>query len=728
MPEYSTPGVYFEALDTGRRGITAVRTDIAAFVGIAERGPLDEPTPLNSWKQFQAQFGSFLPNGYLAYTAKAFFENGGQRCYVVRVAADPAETTSDSAAVQPADRKASVVLSTGGFATGAVVTVSQGNSLQQPYLLRDVDATGRRLVWQRPLDHEFVIDDPTKPLRFATGSSAASGILLDESGQPTLRVSATSPGAWGNRITVLVTRSSPAATRTSDLAQPPDRSASLVESVVGFDAAALVRVFQERPPGAPIDSCRVARKVDAETGRITWETPLDGSYDLGQPDRPIYFETLEFSLSVYEAGRLREVFSGLSLEPEHTRYAELIVNGVSHYVRVEDLGSPTPPPAHLPDEAAANLNAGQLTLQAGRDGIAALNPENLTGDLASRTRRGLRTLEEADEPAIVAIPDVLIQPVAVVQKAPLPEPKVDPCLPGRKPSEAEPFTPQPVERAPVFTLDQVFLVQQALVAHCENERDRIALLDAPLFPSEKGIVDVGEIQSWRQRFDSTYAALYYPWVLVYDPLQSRSRAVRQVPPSGHMAGVFARTDLDMGVHRAPANIELYWIQDVAMQVGPEVQGVLNPKGINCIRSFPGRGLRPYGARTVSSDPDWRYVSVRRLMMMVEEAIEISTQWAVFEPNDFYLRQTLTMAITTFLQALWKKGALAGETAEEAFFVSCDEDNNPPSAAGLGQLIAEVGVAPVRPAEFVIFRIGRTEGQLEIAELERGTIERGSEWA
>jgi phage tail sheath protein FI len=273
----------------------------------------------------------------------------------------------------------------------------------------------------------------------------------------------------------------------------------------------------------------------------------------------------------------------------------------------------------------------------------------------------------------------------------------------------------PVEAAPQFSLDDVYHVQRAMVAHCEAMQYRFAILDPPDFSFPREHVDLGEVQSWRNRFDSKYAALYYPWIFVVDPLQMRSQLVRRIPPSGHVAGVYANTDLTVGVHKAPANVELQWAQDVTTEVSAEMQGFLNPIGVDCIRMFRGRGLRIFGARTVSSENNWRFVNVRRLLCMIEHALEISLQWAVFEPNNFYLWQTVRISIASFLETLWQQGALTGNTAEDAFFVKCDQLNNPLSSTSVGRMIAEVGVAPTQPAEFVIFRIGRTADTLEVSE-------------
>jgi phage tail sheath protein FI len=330
----------------------------------------------------------------------------------------------------------------------------------------------------------------------------------------------------------------------------------------------------------------------------------------------------------------------------------------------------------------------------------------------------LRTLEDVDEVAIVAVPDALIRPMRPVRKqTPPPPPPSDPCLPGEpEPPDAEPPAPRWVERAPEFSADQIESVQQALILHCKSQRDRIALLDPPIFSARGQSLGADAVQGWRRRFDSQYAALYFPWPLVYDPLKLNGSVVRAIPPSGHVAGIYARTDVESGVHRAPANVELRWAAAVVEDVTPELQGVLNPAGINCLRTLAGRGLRVYGARTISSDGLWRFVNVRRLMMMIEEAIETAIQWSVFEPHDLELRRSLITAISSFLDRMWQRGALVGATADEAFFVKCDEENNPPDQVNLGQLIVEIGVAPVRPAEFIVVRVGKTVDGLELTEL------------
>jgi phage tail sheath protein FI len=238
-------------------------------------------------------------------------------------------------------------------------------------------------------------------------------------------------------------------------------------------------------------------------------------------------------------------------------------------------------------------------------------------------------------------------------------------------------------------------IQDALLSHCENRKDRFAILDSPE-------TIAGGVDKLARPRDSKYGAYYFPWIQVYDP----ERGNVFVPPSGHIAGVYARTDNERGVHKAPANEIVRGALGLKYNVSKGEQDILNPKGINCIRTMQGGGIRIWGARTLSSDPSWRYINVRRLFIMVETSIERATQWVVFEPNDHRLWKRVTRTISSFLTLVWRQGALFGETPEKAFYVKCDEETNPPETIDVGQLIVEIGMAPVKPAEFVIFRIGQ----------------------
>jgi phage tail sheath protein FI len=292
--------------------------------------------------------------------------------------------------------------------------------------------------------------------------------------------------------------------------------------------------------------------------------------------------------------------------------------------------------------------------------------EDFVGDVADRT--GFGGLEAIDEITMVLVPDLMGQ----------------------------------YQRGAI-DLDAVRAVQLAIIAHCEQMGDRMAIIDPPPNLSPQ------QVRQWRMDvagYDSRYAALYYPWVEVLD---RASGSTIQVPPSGHLAGVWARTDGTRGVHKAPANEVVRGAVSLPTQVTKAEQELLNPIGVNCVRAFPGRGIRVWGARTLSSDREWQYLNVRRLFNYLEESILGGTQWVVFEPNDDALWARIRRTISAFLVNEWRKGALFGLTPDEAFFVKCDSENNPAESIDAGQVICEVGVAPVKPAEFVIFRLAQISG-------------------
>lgn len=250
--------------------------------------------------------------------------------------------------------------------------------------------------------------------------------------------------------------------------------------------------------------------------------------------------------------------------------------------------------------------------------------------------------------------------------------------------------------------DAVKGVQLAMIAHCERMSDRMAILDP--------IPDLNPQQAkhWREKetnYDSKFAALYYPWIQIMGP----DGKPMSVPPCGHIAGVWARNDGERGVHKAPANEVIRGALGPALEITKGEQDVLNPIGVNCLRSFTGRGIRVWGARTLSSDPAWRYINVRRLFNYVEKSIERGTQWVVFEPNDANLWARVRRDVGAFLTGVWRDGALFGSTPAEAFFVKCDAELNPADVRDRGQLVIEVGLSPVKPAEFVIFRFSQFSG-------------------
>lgn len=264
------------------------------------------------------------------------------------------------------------------------------------------------------------------------------------------------------------------------------------------------------------------------------------------------------------------------------------------------------------------------------------------------------------------------------------------------------------------------LSYEAVITHCEKMGDRFAILDAPAEVEDIDLLKkVGTLQSapvdkedkessgLRAR-ETVCAAYYFPWIHAPDPFNPQK--IVKTPPSGHVAGIYARTDARRGVHKAPANEPVRGALDLSYKVTREEQGELNRAGVNCIRFFPDAGIRVWGARTLAGESsEWRYINVRRLFNMIEEAIGAGTRWVVFEPNDARTWKTIERDVRAFLTIVWRDGALKGDTPEKAFFVKCDDETNPSEIIDAGRLVTEIGIAPVKPAEFIIFRIGQWIG-------------------
>ena len=318
-------------------------------------------------------------------------------------------------------------------------------------------------------------------------------------------------------------------------------------------------------------------------------------------------------------------------------------------------------PGHgaLADRRPANA---VVTLADGPGAEVAVSPNDYVGSSADRT--GFGGLEAIDTVTMVCVPDLMAAYLA-----------------GR------------IDR------DGVRAVQTAMIAHCELMGDRMAILDA--LPE----LNPQQAREWRMNeagYDSKYAALYWPWLKVLGP-DGKTMAL---PPSGHMAGIWARNDETRGVHKAPANEVVRGAIGVATALTRAEQDNLNPVGVNCIRAFPGRGIRVWGARTLSSDPAWRYINVRRLYNYVESSVRIGTQWVVFEPNDKSLWERVIRTLRSFLFTVWQDGGLFGDTMEQAFYVKCDDETNPSESIEIGRLVCEIGLAVVKPAEFVVFRLAQ----------------------
>jgi uncharacterized protein len=443
-------------------------------------------------------------------------------------------------------------------------------------------------------------------------------------------------------------------------------------SVFGFfqnggTLAYIVRIAHSTPAGEPASLALPA--ADRSLGRPLEITSVEPDADVS-----VLIETVDgdpdvegpsaFTLSVILGGETVEQYPDLTFGGP--RDAATVINKTSTQIKVE-----------LKLDADVDL-ASQLELL--KPGVYALEkvapvPAPVTGRKfagSEAARTGINGLAIAEDVTMVIVPDL----ITAATKA---DGSVD--------------------------LNLWKAVQTALIAHCELHPNRMAILDAP---PGMGPQQIKEWRSETAMYDSAFATLYYPWIKVENPIGSNGDAEVLIPPSGHVAGVWARTDDTRGVWKAPANDTIRGVLDVERSITQNEQSLLNPIGINCIRPFGTRGIRIWGARTLASDTDWQYINVRRLFNMVESTIMDGTQWAVFEPNDVTLWEGVTRTLTGYLRGLWQSGALFGASAEQAFFVNCDATTNPPESIDAGRLVVEVGMAPVKPAEFVIFRISQNK--------------------
>jgi len=378
-----------------------------------------------------------------------------------------------------------------------------------------------------------------------------------------------------------------------------------------------------------------------------------------------------FTLKVRQDSKDVETFPDLTMG-RGARGVETVVNTESTRIRVE---TPTTPGVPVAERVPA---AGTYPLEPAKPKAGTVSSSDFEGSESERT--GIRGLTIAEDTTMIAVPD--LETVAT--------------------------------RNGEVDLGLYQAVQMSLIDHCESARSRMALLDAPPGMGPQ------RVQEWRRQvlYDAQFATLFYPHIEIANPLADRSNGDDKrltVPPSGHVAGIWARNDANRGVWKAPANEVVRGALNVETPITMREQGPLNLDGINCIRAFGTAGIRLWGARTLSSNPSWRYINVRRLFNFVEQSIERGTQWVVFEPNDKDLWERVKRTLYAFLVGLWRQGALVGATPAQAFYVKCDEETNPPDQVDQGQLVVEVGIAPVKPAEFVIFRVSQWQAGAGTAE-------------
>jgi phage tail sheath protein FI len=540
----------------------------------------------------------------------------------------------------------------------------QGETNYLAYAARAFFANGgRRLYVSRvfPWPKAPGSDDPDPaqiPDQIASRPVSSDGTPAGEVGHWRARW----PGLMGNeiKITVGFTQSRNVITTTNGTA-----------TLTGLRAGALVQLLPAavaRPPAPTAAQLRlVARNGDALELRRA-----DGTVEPLVAD--MVGVHVQLIVTVTLGTDREDAYTELAVEPEHPRSIFKVLDpedpadehALVWFQPVTPApGTPAPGPADLCAALLRPENNGFLT--GGSDG-AALEATDLRGkpadpDVRTKPATGLEALGEVDDIAIVAMPDTVR-----------------------------------------FDADTAKVPVDDLIGHCERLRYRIAIVDPPNDSS------ISQVREFRNKFDTKYAALYYPWVEVIDPTRRPEPGAPPpklwLPPSGFVAGIYARSDIERGVHKAPANEVVLGITRFRTNVTFDRQSVLNPEGVNALRFFEGRSNRVWGARTMTSDPEWKYVNVRRLFIYLEHSIDKATQWAVFEPNNERLWASIRRTIEDFLLVVWRTGALMGTKPEEAFFVRCDRTTMTQNDLDNGRMICLIGVAPTYPAEFVIFRIGQ----------------------
>lgn len=598
MTAYLSPGVYTRETDFSFY-IKQISTSACGMIGVAEKGPVNKPTLVTSWEQFARKFGSYIADGYLAYAARAFFDNGGQVLYVNRVAhytdaTDKTTLVAKQASVTLESRDAlAATLATGTPGTDRITWAAKtpgtaGNAVTIALVVTGIDT---------PISVEVVGQVVT--VHLATDSEGIATSTVDQ-----VVAAITSHGGASTLVTAAST------------------DTGIVSAAVATPLAGGL---------GPQDTLKVSAINEGMWGNGLSVEIADGALDPSD----------EFNIVVRLKGDVVEVFKDLSMDESQPNHVELAINENSEFITVDDLSATTNNTEHRPA-------IGTFALTLGDDGTTGLGDPDYMGDSSQHT--GIYAFDEIDALNILLIPGV--------------------------------------------TTAQVI---QGGIAYAEGRKDLLFIAEAPIHLEPLEVVDFRKGQGLytHAAFNSSYAALYYPWIEISDPLSGKRKLV---PPTGAVAGCIARSDEKAEVWYAPAGIDrgrVFNALSLAYKTSRGERDVLYPEGINVIASFPDTGINLWGQRTLQSQPSATdRINVRRLMMYVEEAISQSSRFVVFEPNNSQTWRALVRLITPFLQNIKSKGGLYD------FRVQCDDETNTAQMIDSNQMLCRVFVKPTRTAEFV----------------------------
>jgi phage tail sheath protein FI len=650
MPEYLAPGVYVEEVSYRSKSIEGVSTTTTGFVGPARYGPFDlEPDVITSLGEFERTYGngdrlqfedgSEMDN-YLWHGVRAFFSEGGRRLYVSRVWHAGNRREEGVPEALTGFARETVRKGQPTSAQDAIQVWARYPGLAGNFRVRFTLRLGQNI---------FAVENPgtTTARPRVRGLVDFDVVHISDAGSPPL-----SDGFYVAESYFSET------TKEREWRFHPEGGGAAIElqtfsPVPNVTQVRLVTMtVSVMPPGE-----------DVSLG--VWDSlPLDPRHErAGTPDSM-------FATFAHNPGRLAPGETMVNIGPARTLPIRLecgddLETGLD-VLRDAFFAELAALETELLDEDSSDLERSlEITLRGGNDGQRPdagdyEGKEDVLGIGLATIKTGLKTFEDIEDISIVAAP------------------------------------------GSTFGYENGYgndakTIINLLIQHAQKMRYRIAVLDSGERQS------ISEVRALRAQIDSTYAALYYPWVRILDPVTGKEN---YMPPSGFVAGIYCRNDIERAVYKAPANEVVNLSIGFEQLLNKSQQDILNPEGINCFRFFEGRGFRLWGARTISSDPEWKYVNLRRYFAYLERSIDKGTQWAVFEPNGEKLWGNVRRTIEDFLLNEWMTGALLGDKPEKAFFVRCDRSTMTQNDLDNGRLVCTIGIAPLRPAEYVIFRIGQ----------------------
>lgn len=758
MSTLLTPGVYRRPVAPVRAAGRLSRGDVPVFLGYARRGPVGLPVRIESLTAFQQLFGAALEVGHLHSSVKGFFETGGHTAYVVRVAATPTEEEPDRG-----PRTAGVRLDPDGPDTGiwraeagfswAAVDPRELRREPQP-----VEAS-----WVQVVEEVFRTEGPRSPAPGAWANGYVVRVRATERVRTkTVPAELDDPRALMlESLAGVETASVLVLTQTRDAvtaAGRPVRASFTVTVVPTHVDAARRRIGLSSP------ASELAVKAPPSADPVA-DLTLD-------PTADIQVASVEFDIDVYADGKLEQSFSALGPHPGHSASiaAETARAGRSIALLPDAGEHDWTDPATWPPEGTFALTGGTdgLADVRGADYLAVLPQVAMLDEVALIAAPDL-VLQSQEPPAADELP---VEPVDCCD--------LRPAEPGQLSAQVVEIDDEGVDRplggvvvdvtgpggravtdvAGVFavtglplglvtvrlTKDGFEPTEAVVQATTYLPPDRVRLTMVRVSPpralAQDEVLEVigalanpagvgphkvvfadpphpgatfDELRAWRSLLgDSDRIGLFAPWLLL--PPRLTDGELVPCPPSGHVCGAFAAGELSLGIHRTGANLPLRHVQALTSTIGDAEQAIANPSGINAIRSFPGRGVRAFGSRTLSSDPEWSQLTSRRVVDAIEKSLKRALQWMVFEPNNAMTRHAVSQTAATLLNRLWREGVLAGDAAEQAYGVKCDLENNLEEGRAAGALTLDVGVAPTTPYEFVLFRLGTAHDALQVTEV------------